>query len=211
MNRARFADRRAAGRELAALLTQVPDPVVLGLPRGGVPVAFEVAAALHAPLDVLLVRKVGVPVQPELAMGAIGEDGVRVVNARVMRVLGVSEEEFARVEAAERAELARRVTRYRANRERLDLAGHTAIVVDDGIATGATAQAACEVARHQGAATVVFAAPVAPPSAIAELRIVADDVIAVETPESFGAIGQFYADFRQVTDDEVVELLVNAG
>jgi putative phosphoribosyl transferase len=204
---ARFADRGAAGRELASRLPSLHDPVVLGLPRGGVPVAFEIAVALSAPLDVLLVRKIGVPFQPELAMGAIGEDGVRVVNVRVMRALGLGDNDFAAVDAREQIELERRVARYRADRDRFDLRARTAVVVDDGVATGSTAQAACEVARHQGAANVVFAAPVAPPGAIAELRMVADDVVTVVAPDSFSAIGEFYDDFRQVPDDEVVRLL----
>jgi putative phosphoribosyl transferase len=181
--------------------------VVLALPRGGVPVAFEVAQALPAPLDVLLVRKIGVPSQPELAMGAIGEDGVRVVNDRIVHAVRVSDAEFARVEAAERRELERRATRYRGDRPRIDLADHTAVIVDDGVATGSTARAACLVARQHGATSVVFATPVAPPSAIRELRRDADEVVALETPEVFYAIGQFYDDFGQTSDDEVVALL----
>jgi putative phosphoribosyl transferase len=206
---AAFVDRRDAGRQLGERVRAraFERPVVLALPRGGVPVGAEVAVALRAPLDVLLVRKLGVPDQVELAMGAIGEDGVRVLNARVLRVARVSDAEVADVEAGERAELERRVQRYRGDRGRIDLTGRTAILVDDGIATGSTARAACEVARIQGAARVVFAAPVAPPSAIAELRAVADDVIAILTPERFYAIGQFYENFTQTSDDEVVRLL----
>src|SRR5262249_31203078 len=139
-----FRNRREAGRALGIRLTKMPleSAVVLGLPRGGVPVAFEIARALHAPLDVLLVRKIGVPAQPELAMGAIGEDGVRVVNDRVVHAIGASETEFAQVEEAERKELGRRAVRYRGDRPRLALGGCTTIIVDDGIATGATARAA---------------------------------------------------------------------
>jgi putative phosphoribosyl transferase len=204
-----FRNRREAGRAVGERLAEMSfdNVVVLGLPRGGVPVAFEIAQALHAPLDVLLVRKVGVPSQPELAMGAIAEDDVRVVNDRVLRAVGVPDEEFVRVEAAERQELERRALRYRGNRPRVDLAGHTAILVDDGVATGATARAACLVARLHGATRVVFATPVAPPSAVAELSRDADEVIALETPEAFYAIGQFYDDFGQTGDDEVVLLL----
>jgi predicted phosphoribosyltransferase len=204
-----FRNRREAGRALGARLAEMPieNPVVLGLPRGGVPVAFEIAQALHAPLDVLLVRKVGVPSQPELAMGAIGEEGVRVVNDRVVQAVGASREEFAQVEAAEREELDRRVIRYRGDRPRVDLNGRTAIIVDDGIATGATARAACFVARLHGATSVVFATPVAPPSAITELGRDAEDVVVLAAPAHFYAIGQFYDDFGQTTDDEVVSLL----
>ena len=207
-----FRNRREAGRALGRRLTATSpeNAVVLGLPRGGVPVAFEISQALRAPLDVLLVRKVGVPSQPELAMGAIGEDGVRVVNDRVIRAAGISQADFETVEAVERRELKRRAIRYRGDRPRVDLTGRDAILVDDGVATGATARAACLVARQHGATGVVFATPVAPPSAITELRRDADDVIALETPEVFYAIGQFYDDFRQTSDDEVVALLTNA-
>ena len=207
-----FRNRREAGRALGRRLTATSpeNAVVLGLPRGGVPVAFEISQALRAPLDVLLVRKVGVPSQPELAMGAIGEDGVRVVNDRVIRAAGISQADFETVEAVERRELKRRAIRYRGDRPRVDLTGRDAILVDDGVATGATARAACLVARQHGATGIVFATPVAPPSAITELRRDADDVIALETPEVFYAIGQFYDDFRQTSDDEVVALLTNA-
>src|SRR3954449_3324580 len=160
-----FADRADGGRRLASLLAHLRDehPVVLALPRGGVPVAYEVARALGAPLDVILVRKLGVPVQPELAMGALGEDGVRVLNGDVLRSAGVTAAELAAVEAGQRAELERRTTGLRRRWPRIDLAGRTVIIVDDGIATGATARAACTVARAHGAARVVLAAPVAPP------------------------------------------------
>ncbi len=206
-----FTNRIDAGRRLAATLRAHldagNDPVVLGLPRGGVPVAAEVAEALQAPLDVILVRKVGVPAQPELAMGAVGEDGVVVVNDAVVRATGVRAEAFARVEARERAEIARRATRLRSVRPRISLEGRTAIIVDDGIATGSTARAAAAVARAHGAARVVIATPVAPPSTMEELRDAADDVIATEMPRRFAAIGEFYEDFRPTTEDEVVRLL----
>ena len=212
-----FLDRADAGRRLASLLASQPaiargaGSVVLGLPRGGIPVAYEIARALGAPLDVILVRKVGLPAQPELAMGAIGEDGVRVVNDDVVRAEHVSERQFAGVEELERAELGRRAERYRADHPRVPLDGKTAIVVDDGIATGSTARAACQVARAHGAARVVLAVPLAPQSSIDALASVADDVVCAEVPEPFLAIGQWYVDFAQTADAEVVDLLQRAG
>ena len=207
-----FVDRADAGRRLAHALLRYrgQDVVVLGLPRGGVPVAFEVAAALGAPLDVLVVRKLGVPFQPELGMGAIGEDGIRVISERVVAAAGVSEADIARVEVTERAELERRARRFRGDRPRVALTGRTAIVVDDGIATGSTARAACHVARAHGAARVVLAAPVAPSGAEEEFQQDADEVVFLETPEVFWAIGQFYADFAQTPDADVVALLDRA-
>jgi putative phosphoribosyl transferase len=209
-----FADRFDAGRRLARQLATLrgnellaESLVVLGLPRGGVPVAYEIARALGAPLDVIVVRKIGVPSQPELAMGAIGEGAVRIVNEVVARRAGVSRAEFAEVEARERIELARRAARYRGNRDRIPVAGCTALIVDDGIATGSTARAACQVARAQRAARVILAVPIAPPSTIHGLREVADEVISLECPEQFLAIGQFYDDFTATSDDEVVRLL----
>jgi putative phosphoribosyl transferase len=181
--------------------------VVLGLPRGGVVVAAEVARALGAPLDAIMVRKLGVPVQPELAMGAIGEDGIRILSEDVMRRAGVTADQLEAVEQRERAELERRAQRYRGDGPRLALGGRTAIVVDDGIATGSTAYAACRVARAHGATRVVLAVPVGSPEAVAALATVADDVRCLETPAWLGAIGQFYGNFRQVDDDEVVALL----
>jgi putative phosphoribosyl transferase len=208
-----FVDRSDAGRKLAARLEYLRDdrPVVLALPRGGVPVAFEVAQALDAPLDVIVVRKLGVPFQPELGMGAIGEEGTRVLNPTVVRDAGVSEEQIAAVERRERAELERRIRRFRGTRERVPVAGRTVIVVDDGIATGSTARAACQVARDQGAARVVLAAPVAPPESLESLGHAADEVVCVESPEYFFAIGQWYSDFSQTPDEEVVALLERAG
>jgi putative phosphoribosyl transferase len=207
-----FADRVDAGRRLAPLLAPWagPDLVVLGLPRGGVPVAAEVAEALGAPLDVIMVRKLGVPVQPELAMGALGEDGVRVLNGDVLRSAGISVADLAAVEAGERAELEQRTAGLRRRWPRIDLAGRTVIIVDDGIATGATARAACAVARAHGASRVVLAAPVAPPSAPARFADVADDVVVLSTPWRFGAVGEAYVDFSATGDDEVAACLDQA-
>ena len=205
----RFADRTDAGRRLAARLGPLrgQDVVVLGLPRGGVPVAYEIARALGAPLDVILVRKLGVPFQPELGMGAIGEGGVRVINREVTRAAGVRPDEIDVVERRERAELERRARRYRGERPRHSLKGRIALVVDDGIATGSTARVACRVARALGALRVILAAPVAPPSLVRQLTGDADEVVLLDTPEDFWAIGQFYDDFTQTTDDQVVALL----
>jgi putative phosphoribosyl transferase len=208
-----FLDRADAGRRLAGKLMRLRGAgiVVLGLPRGGIPVAFEVAQALDAVLDVIVVRKVGLPIQPELAMGAIGEDGVRIVNAGVVMAERVTESEFIRVEEGERVELERRARRFRGDRPRAPLAGRTAVIVDDGIATGSTARAACQVARAHGATRVVLAVPVAPRAAIAGLSSVADEVVCLETPDRFMAIGQWYGDFSQTSDEEVVTLLRRAA
>jgi putative phosphoribosyl transferase len=204
-----FVDRIDAGRRLAGRLGHLrdADPVVLGLPRGGVPVAHQVAEALDAPLDVIVVRKLGVPFQPELGMGAIGEDGVRIVNPEVVRAARVTDDEIAAVERRERAELERRARRFRGDRPRVPLEGRTAIVVDDGIATGSTARAACQVARAHGAARVVLAVPVAPPGWTDRLGADADELVCLETPEQFWAIGQWYGDFTQTSDGEVVDCL----
>jgi putative phosphoribosyl transferase len=208
-----FADRVEAGRRLAEQLDHLrgEDVVVLGLPRGGVPVAFEVAAALDAPLDVIMVRKLGVPFQPELGMGAIGEDGVRVINDELVRLAGVTEHELAQVEERERVELERRARRFRGDRPRVPLVGRVALVVDDGIATGSTARAACRVARAQGAARVVLAVPVAPPEWTERMAGAADEYVCIDTPEPFLAIGLFYADFSQTSDEEVVACLEGAA
>jgi len=204
-----FLDRVDAGRRLAQRVEhlQGEDVVVLGLPRGGVPVARQVADALHAPLDVIVVRKLGVPFQPELGMGAIGEDDALVVNEDIVRLAGVTDEELVAVEARERTELERRARRFRGSRPRTSLEGRTALIVDDGIATGSTARAACQVARAHGARRVVLAVPVAPRGWEARIGRDADELIAVATPESFGAVGQFYLDFSQTTDAEVVACL----
>lgn len=191
---------RMAGLTLA-------DPVVLGLPRGGVPVAAEVARALTAPLDVLLVRKLGSPSNPEFAIGAIGEDGVRVIAEDVVRRQGIRPEQLASIESRERAELERRAHRYRQGRPRVELRGRTAVIVDDGIATGATALAACGVARNLGAARIVLATPVAPAQWRSALGEKADEFVALETPQAFFAVGQAYADFGQTSDEEVLAAL----
>jgi putative phosphoribosyl transferase len=187
------------------------DAVVLGLPRGGVPVAFEVARALDAPLDVIVVRKVGVPWQPELAMGAVGEDGVTIANDEVVRMAAVTPEELAAAAATARAELDRRVALLRGGRPGVELTGKTAIIVDDGIATGATAHAACQVARAHGAARVVLAVPVASPRAVKAMSAVADEVVCVQQPGGFFAVGQFYDDFTPTTDRETMDLLNRAA
>jgi putative phosphoribosyl transferase len=205
----RFSDRRDAGRRLAAKLTslQGADAVVLGLPRGGVPVAYEISRALQVSLDVLLVRKLGVPSHSELAMGAIGEDDVRVLNNDVIYRERITPAELARVERRERDELARRAVRYRGSRPPVPLAGRVAIVVDDGVATGATARAACAVASLRGAARIVLAVPVMSSDAARLLADNADELVAVSVPDWFGSVGNFYRDFRATLDDEVVALL----
>ncbi len=206
----RFRDRADAGRRLAeALLADRPrgDVVVLGLPRGGVPVAFEVARALVAPLDVVVVRKLGVPYQPELAFGAVAENAVRVLDDEVARAAGLRPDEVTRVESHERAELASRIARLRSVRPEVPLDGRTALVVDDGLATGSTAHAACLAARARGAERVVLAVPVGPRSAVTDLATVADEVEALVTPDPFLAVGQWYEEFGATSDDEVAELL----
>jgi putative phosphoribosyl transferase len=211
-----FEDRSDAGRRLADRLRGYPglqgdDVVVLGLPRGGVPVAAEVADALGAPLDVIVVRKLGVPGHPELAMGALGEGGTRILDTRVVGLAGVQADDVVRVQAREERELARRLQRYRAVHPRAALAGRVALIVDDGLATGATARAACQVARHLGAARVVVAVPVAPADWVDRLGDVADDLVAVETPTSFRAVGEWYRRFEQTSDEEVLRLLAPAA
>jgi putative phosphoribosyl transferase len=207
-----FDDRVDAGRYLAECLEPLrgKDIVVLGLPRGGVPVAFEVAKALQAPLDVLVVRKLGVPFQPELAFGAIGEGGVRVINDAVVREAELSEDEMAAVETEQRAELARRSERFRRGHDRIPVAGSTAVIVDDGLATGATAKAACQVARVQGASRVVLAVPLGGRDIVARFSGYADEVVCLHTPEFFFAVGQGYRNFTQTSDDEVIALLDRA-
>jgi putative phosphoribosyl transferase len=207
----RFADRRDAGRQLAAVVgaLSLGDAVVLGLPRGGVPVAAEVARAIRAPLDVLVVRKLGLPDRPEVAMGAIGEDGAEVVNEDVVGMAGVTSAEFATVERRERAELDARVRRFRGDRGPVPIAGRTALIVDDGIATGATARVACRVARARGASRVVLAVPVASPRAIESLPE-ADEIVCMEAPVGFMSVGMHYLDFRQTRDEDVATLLAAA-
>ncbi len=203
-----YRDREHAGDMLAAALDRYadrPDVTVLGLVRGGVPVAARVAASLRVPLDALVVRKLGVPGQPELAFGALGPGGVRVLNSEVAGY--VDPRDMARVVFAESAELARRERRYRAGRPPLALGGRTVVLVDDGLATGASAAAAVAVARKLGAARVVLAVPVGPPDAVARLAELADEVCCPLTPDRFGAVGRFYQDFPQVPDDEVSRLI----
>jgi putative phosphoribosyl transferase len=208
-----FSDRADAGRRLARRLDYLRggDVVVLGLPRGGVPVAFEVARALGAPLDVIVVRKLGAPFQPELAMGAVGEGGVRVTNDDLIRRAGITADELAAVERRELADLALQASRFRAGRPHVDLAGKNVIVVDDGIATGSTASAACQVARGQGAETVIMAAPVGAPESVEMLRACCDEVVCLEAPPWFSAVGTWYADFSHVLDAEVTKLLARAA
>lgn len=208
----RFSDRTEAGQRLAERLLPLAgeNVVVVGLPRGGVPVAFEVADALHAPLDVIVVRKLGVPFQPELGMGAVGERGVRIINEQVVRQAQLSAAEFAEVEQRERDAVQRRVRRLRGDRPAVALTGRTVVVVDDGIATGSTARAACQVARAMGASRVVLAVPVGPRDINNRIGPVADEVVCLRTPVGFSAVGQAYVDFRQTTDQEVVDLLERA-
>ncbi|MBN9112375.1 MAG: phosphoribosyltransferase [Pseudonocardia sp.] len=209
-----YDNRRDAGCRLASRLRRLTvhsdEVVTLGLPRGGVPVAFEVARALGTPLDVLVVRKLGVPFQPELAMGAVGEDGVLILNERIVRSAHVSEAELGEVERQARVEVRRRAERFRRGSPRLPLTGRTALVVDDGIATGATARAACAIARVHGAARVVLAAPVCAPESFQALRSEVDELVCLDVPPRFVAVGEFYRDFRQTTDDEVESLLEQA-
>lgn len=208
-----FDDRRDAGRQLAQRLLYLrgQDVVVLGLPRGGMPVAYEVAQALQAPLDVLVVRKLGVPFQPELAFGAIGEDGVRVLNEGVVREAHLGGNDMEAVEREQRLELRRRAERFRRGRDRISLAGRIAVIVDDGIATGATAKAGCQVARAHGASTVILAVPIGPDDIVARFAGYADEVVCLHTPAFFFAVGQGYRNFTQTSDDEVVALLDRAG
>ncbi|MGO4229284.1 phosphoribosyltransferase family protein [Arthrobacter sp. YAF34] len=203
-----FGDRVDAGRQLGRRLAELrgQDIVVLGLPRGGVPVAFEVAAALDAPLDVIVVRKLGLPYQPELAMGAIGEGGAKVLDEQVLAHTRVSEAELQAVEERERAVLENRVVLFRKGRSRQDLTGRIAVIVDDGIATGSTARVACRIARKLGAARVILAVPVAPADTLATLAE-PDEVVCLATPRQFTAVGYHYRDFSPTDDDEVVRLL----
>lgn len=206
----KYPDRRAAGQALAARLghcEHVPGVLVLALPRGGVPVAHEVARELGLPLDVFIVRKLGVPGHEELAMGAIASGGVRVLNRQVIDDLGLPEEAIEAVTAAELAELQRRERLYRAQRPPLDLLGRTVILVDDGLATGSTMRAAVAAVREQGAARVIVAVPVAPPDTCDMLAGQADEVICPLRPHGFEAVGQWYEDFAQTTDEEVRALL----
>src|SRR5579883_2818777 len=206
-----FRDRAEAGRGLAKALAGYKDehPVVLALVRGGAPVAAEIARALEAPLDLILVRKIGVPYQPELAMGAVadGASPLTVRNEDVIAVAGVSEGEFAAIRDRELAEIHRRRQKYLAGRAPIRLAGKTVIVVDDGVATGATTRAALRATRRQNPAKLVLAAPVAASAALRDLRGEADEIVCLEEYERFGAIGAFYRDFRQLSDEDVAAIL----
>jgi predicted phosphoribosyltransferase len=206
----RFADRRDAGRLLAGALERYrdrDDVVVLGLPRGGVPVAAEVAAALDAPLDVFLVRKLGVPGHEELAMGAIASGGVRVVNADVVRSVGIRQDQLDAVTARELERLVAQERDYRGDAAPVDVRGRTAILVDDGLATGATMRAAIGALRGLGAAAIVVAVPTAPRETCEALSREVEDVVCATTPEPFTAVGIWYRDFRPVSDEQVRELL----
>jgi putative phosphoribosyl transferase len=207
-----FKDREEAGRILANRLTKYADqkPIVLGLPRGGVPVAFEVAKALKAPLDVYVVRKLGVPGHEELAMGAIASGDVRVLNKPVVEDLGISEEAIETETRKEQEELKRRELLYRGKRPPLDVSNRTVVLVDDGIATGSTIKAAIAALKKQKAGRIVVAVPVAPASTIDELKTEVDEVICVSTPEFFYAISLWYDEFPQTSDEEVRELLKEA-
>jgi predicted phosphoribosyltransferase len=206
-----FYDRTDAGRRLASELDKFKgeDVVVFALPRGGAPVAEPIAISLNAPLDLVLVRKIGVPFQPELAMGAVADGGDPVVvrNDDVIAMADVSEQEFEDVCARELQEIERRRRLYLGNRERPEMKGHVAIVVDDGVATGATTRAALRAVRARGPKKLVLAVPVAPPDTLESLAPEVDEIICLETHRAFGAIGFFYRDFRQISDDEVIEIL----
>jgi putative phosphoribosyl transferase len=210
-----FADRGEAGRRLAEGLMHLAgqSPVVLALPRGGVPVAFEIARALEAPLDVVLVRKIGAPFQPELALGAVVDGGraETVLNDDLVRELQIPEGYIADESARQLEEIERRRELYLEGRAGVPVEGRTVIVVDDGIATGATMEAALHATRRANPKRLVLAVPVAPPDTIERLRPQADEVVCLATPRLFGAIGAFYDDFRQLTDEEVVGLLRRAG
>ena len=206
-----FRNREDAGRQLAAELMRFKDehPCILALPRGGVPIAFEVARALQAPLDLVLVRKIGAPDQPELAVAAV-VDGKRpelVLNRRIANAVGVSDEYLAAHESLELMEIERRRRLYLAGRDRLNVEGKTAIIIDDGIATGATVRAAIYATRRARPKRIVVATPVAPVDTVAALRKEADEVVVLEEPEYFGAIGYYYRDFTQLTDAEVREIM----
>jgi predicted phosphoribosyltransferase len=209
-----FQDRREAGRVLASRLGRYagrPDVLVLALPRGGVPVAFEVARALGAPLDVFLVRKLGVPGHEEVALGAIASGGVRVLNHDLLQRLGISVPTLEALTAREQAELRRRELAYRGSRPREPVAGRTVILVDDGLATGASMKAAVSALRRDGPAGIVVAVPVAAPEVCDEFRADVEDVVCAATPERFMAVGAWYADFSQTTDEEVRRLLDEAA
>lgn len=209
----RFADREDAGRKLAQELSEYADRedvVVLGLPRGGVPVAFEVAKSLSAPLDVFVVRKLGAPGNPELAMGAIASGGVRVLNEDVVRTMAVSDDAIERVAKEERRELEDRERIYRGARPGVDMEGKTARLVDDGLATGATMRAAVSALRERDPKKIVVAVPTAPPETCAEFEDLVDEIVCLTTPRMFFGVGGAYGDFSQTTNEEVRQLLERA-
>jgi len=209
-----FEDRFQAGRLLASKLGEFSrrnDVVVLALPRGGVPVGYEVAEALHAPLDVFVVRKLGTPGQEELAMGALASGGVTVLNREVIQALGIPQETIDAVVAREQPELERREREYRDGRPAVDVQGRTVILVDDGLATGSSMRVAAKALRKESAAEIVVAVPVASPSTCAEFETEVDKIVCATTPEPFWAVGQWYRDFSQTTDEEVRELLARAA
>lgn len=206
----RFHDRTEAGRLLAVQLADYannPDMLVLGLPRGGVPVAYQIAKAIHAPLDVWLVRKLGVPGQEELAMGAIASGSIMVLNNEIIQALGISQRVIQQVAADEKQELERRDRAYRGDHPPLNVQDRTIVLVDDGIATSSTLRAAIAALQQQQPKRIVVAAPVCPPSVCEALRSIVDEVICLATPEPLSSIGMWYEDFSQTTDDEVRELL----
>jgi putative phosphoribosyl transferase len=204
-----FPDRRAAGRMLAARLCELEleAPVVVALPRGGVPVGHEVARALGAPLDVALVRKLGAPRQPELGIGAVGEDGTVILDADTIASLGVTREQIEAIAEREALELERRRRLYRGDDAPVDVSGRTVVLVDDGIATGVTTAAACEMLRERGAERVIVAVPVCARGAIERLRERLGEVVCLQLPSRFRGVGAWYDDFTQTTDDEVIALL----
>jgi putative phosphoribosyl transferase len=209
-----FTNRTEAGQELARHLskyTNRSDAIVLGVPRGGVPVAFQIATALRAPLDAFVLRKLGVPRYEELAFGAIGSGGVRVLDPEIIEVFGLSQLDIELVTAVEKQELKRRERAYRGGRPPLDVRGFIVILVDDGIATGSSIQAAIRALRQMKPARIVIATPVAPASTCSRLRFDVDELVCMEMPEDFYGVGQFYGDFSQVSDEEVTELLDRAA
>ena len=208
-----FEDRRSAGRALVPELRrcEFEDPIILGLPRGGIPLAYEIAVALRAPLDTIVVRKLGVPSQPELAFGAIASGGIRVINDDVVEsLLSLDEETIEKIAGREMRELRRRERAYRQDRPYPELGGRDVVLVDDGLATGATMRAAAEAVMTRSPSSVVVAVPVGSASAVAKVAALVDRVICLESPASFYAVGQFYSDFGQTSDDEVRELLRTA-
>ncbi len=208
-----FRNRTDAGRRLAAKLDHLKDrsPIVIALPRGGVVVAAEVAAALEAPLDVLVVRKIGAPRQPELGLGAIAEGGVLLLNKRLMRQVGVSKEGLQSTIDAATDELNRRLEMYRGTKEPVQVEGRTVVLVDDGLATGSTARAAIGALQHHGAAEIVLAVPVGAPATVRDLEGIVAEVVCLHAPFMLSSVGQYYDDFTQTSDDEVIAILATPG